>query len=333
MSSGPSQHELGIEYGAVVIGRNEGERLKRCLRSLSSAAVVIYVDSGSTDESVQHAREKGINVVELDLHYPFTAARARNVGFRHLRQIAAQIAYVQFVDGDCEVRPQWPLCALRFLEANENVAVVCGRTRERHPEHSVYNWLCDREWDGPVGEVAACGGIAMMRVGAVEAVGGYRDSMIAGEEPELCFRLRAARWRIWRLPDEMTLHDAAMVRFSQWWRRTMRGGYAFAEGSYLHGQAPERHWVWEARRAWIWGVWLPLICLAAGVAIGSYAWLLSLVYPFQVIRQVIRNSGSISDRTTLALFQVLARFPEAWGQIKFTRDRLFGREGRLIEYR
>ena len=112
----------------------------------------------------------------------------------------------------------------------------------------------------------------MMRVNAFEAVDGFRDDLIAGEEPELCVRLRAAGWRIFRLDHPMTLHDAAMTRFGQWWRRIQRSGYAFAQGVYLHGASPERYRVWEARRAWLWAVWLPLGCLLAGLVFGPWGW-------------------------------------------------------------
>src|SRR6185437_6636133 len=138
--------------------------------------------------------------------------------------------------------------AKSFLETHSNVGAVCGRRRERFPDRSIYNWLCDREWEGPAGEVRACGGDVMIRSSALKAVGGYRDDVIAGEEPELCVRLRTAGWSIWRLDTEMTLHDAAMMRFNQWWRRTLRAGYAFAQGAYLHGAPPERHFVWEMHR-------------------------------------------------------------------------------------
>jgi GT2 family glycosyltransferase len=321
------------EFGAVVIGRNEGERLKRCLTSLAGAACVVYVDSGSSDGSVQHARRVAVDVVELDTSIPFTAARARNAGFRRLRDKTPDLRYVQFVDGDCEVRPDWPHRALAFLEAHSDVAVVCGRRRERYPERSVYNWLCDQEWNGPTGEVRACGGDAMMRVVAVEAVGGYRDDMIAGEEPELCLRLRRARWRVWRSPDEMTLHDAAMTRFGQWWRRAVRAGYAFAQGAYLHGASPERQWVWESGRAWLWGVWLPLACLAVSVALFPWGLVAWLAFPLQMLRQTARNPGPLGDRALLAFFQVMARFPEGLGQLNFLRDRLFGTHAQLIEYK
>ncbi|MEM9139196.1 MAG: glycosyltransferase, partial [Pseudomonadota bacterium] len=208
-----------VAVGAVIIGRNEGARLIRCLASVGSAACMVYVDSGSTDGSVQAAREAGAEVVELDMDMPFTAARARNAGLARLREIGA-FDYVQFIDGDCELQPGWIALALAFLEEHPDVAVACGRRRERFPEASVYNRLCDHEWDTPVGEAKACGGDALMRMTALAAVGGYRDDLIAGEEPELCVRLRAAGWRVWRLDAEMTLHDADMHRFGQWWRRT-----------------------------------------------------------------------------------------------------------------
>jgi glycosyltransferase involved in cell wall biosynthesis len=317
---------------AVVIGRNEGERLKRCLESLSNA-VVVYVDSGSTDGSTQWARENGAELIELDMSVPFTAARARNVGFRRLLKIAPNLHYVQFVDGDCELIDGWIQAAMTFLERHPDVGAVCGRRRERLPGRSIYNWLCDREWEGPTGEVRACGGDVMIRSNALEAVGGYRDDMIAGEEPELCVRLRAAGWRVWRLDTDMTLHDAAMTRFAQWWLRAIRGGYSYAQGAYLHGAPPERHFVWESNRAWIWGIWLPLGCLAAGLIFTPWGWAAWSIYPLQVLRQTIRNRGPMRQRATLALFQTLARFPEALGQIKFMRDRLFGRRARLIEYK
>jgi len=207
-------------YGVVVIGRNEGPRLVHCLKSvIGTAAAVIYVDSGSTDNSVSAATDLGADVVQLDPTMPFTAARARNAGFRRLIESHPRVEYVQFVDGDCEVMLGWLMAAQHELAVSSKTAVVCGRRRERYPERSVYNRLCDMEWDTLVGEADACGGDALIRTAAFRQVGGYDDKLIAGEEPELCSRLRAAGWRVVRLPAEMTLHDAAMTRFGQWWRR------------------------------------------------------------------------------------------------------------------
>ena len=320
-------------FGIVAIGRNEGERLQRCLRSLPRDAPMVYVDSGSTDGSDLWARDFGAELVRLDLATPFTAARARNAGFQRIIELMPNVRFVQFIDGDCELLPDWPAAAFDFFEQNDDVAAVFGRRRERYPDHSVYNQLCDWEWDGPPGEARACGGDVMLRTAAMQAVGGYRDNLIAGEEPELCVRLRAAGWRIFRLPVEMSLHDAAMTRFSQWWQRARRSGYAFAEGAHLHGAPPERHWVWESRRAWLWGVWLPLLCLVAGLVAAPWGFASFLVYPAQLLRQAVRGGGDLRERITKSFFQLVGRFAEAAGQIQFWRDRLLGRAATLIEYK
>ena len=321
------------QLGVVAIGRNEGERLRRCLLSvLPSAAAVVYVDSGSTDGSAQMARDLGATVVDLDMSLPFTAARARNEGFRRLRRAAA-LDYVQFVDGDCEVVQGWLPRAKSFLDDHADVAAVCGRRRERHPERSIYNLLCDLEWDTPVGEARACGGDVLMRAGAVEQVGGYRDNLIAGEEPELCVRLRAAGWKVWRLDAEMTLHDAAMTRFGQWWSRATRAGFAFAEGARLHGKPPERHWVRESRSAWLWGFVLPVAILLSVAVWGPGALWLALIYPMQVVRLSLRGGAPTRARAVRAFFLVLGKFAEAWGQLRYTWRELRGGPARLIEYK
>ena len=322
-----------MTLGVVVIGRNEGGRLRRCLLSVASCDVRVYVDSGSTDGSVEAARASGAEVVELDLSRPFTAARARNAGFKHLRAVMPAATLVQFVDGDCEVVEGWLAAASAFLERRPDVAVVCGRRRERHPQTSLYNRLCDIEWNTPVGEAKACGGDAMMRADAFLQAGGFREALIAGEEPELCVRLRAGGWRVWRIDAEMTLHDAAMTRFSQWWRRSTRAGFAFAEGASLHGAPPERHWVRETRSARVWGMGIPLLVVVAWLAIGSAAaWLLA-IYPAQVVRLAVKGGEPLSQRALRAAFLVLGKFPEAWGQLKFWLLHAAGRRARLIEYK
>ena len=207
-------------FGVVVIGRNEGQRLITCLRSVSAAAAVVYVDSNSTDGSVQAARELGADVVELDLSIPFTAARARNAGFARLLTILPDLHLRSVRGRRLRACPGWLEAAAAFLDRQADAAAVCGRLRERYPDRSVYNWLCDREWDRPTGEVRAFAGNVMIRAEALKGVGGYREDVIAAEEDELCVRLRQANWRIWRLADEMALHDAAMLHFGQWWRRT-----------------------------------------------------------------------------------------------------------------
>ena len=335
--AGKPQHDEGnqaSETGVVVIGRNEGSRLRDCLESLrDSGDTVVYVDSGSSDGSVELATRMGASVVALDAARPFSAARARNEGMQRLGGVAPAVRWVQFVDGDCQMREGWIPAARRFLEAHPDVAAVCGRLRERFPERSVYNLLCDIEWSTPVGEARACGGIAMFRVEAFRQVDGFRETLVAGEEPELCVRLRARGWRIWRLDAEMALHDAAMTRFGQWWRRNVRAGFAYAEGVRLHGAPPERHWVREWRSAWFWGAVLPL-AIGLGAALFGPAALWALgVYPLQVLRLRWRLRGLERGRWARAFFLVAGKFPEALGQARSWLLHRRRQQAMLIEYK
>jgi len=168
------------DVGAVVIGRNEGERLVRALASLRALNVpIVCVDSGSSDESVAVARAAGVEVVALDAGRPFSAGRARNEGFARLRQLHAELRYVQFVDGDCELSAGWIGQAVQFLEGRADVGIVAGRLIERARNASVYNTLCALEWERPIGEISACGGIFMARAAAFADAGGFDETVAA----------------------------------------------------------------------------------------------------------------------------------------------------------
>ncbi len=321
--------------GVVAIGRNEGERLQRCLESIRGLAqAIVYVDSGSNDGSVELSRSLTSAVVELDLKLPFTAARARNEGFRKLLELQPGVEYIFFVDGDCEVVSGWLRKAATFLTEHRDVAVAWGLRRERYPEKSIYNMLCEIEWeDYPLGETKFCGGDALIRVEALRKVNGYRPDLICGEEPELCVRLRQAGWRIWHLNEPMTVHDAAMLHFSQWWKRMLRGGYGFAQAMALHGEPPERHGVLESRRAWVWGAGLPALTLILYLTVARWSLLLLLAYPFQVIRLSRQGKRSASQNWSRAIALVVSKFPEVLGQMKYMIDRYRGVQSRLIEYK
>jgi GT2 family glycosyltransferase len=334
MRRAPDEPAIDAGLGIVVIGRNEGERLQRCIASTAgSGARLVYVDSGSTDGSVERVRAAGHDVVELDRAVPFTAARARNAGAARLRAVEPDLQFVQFVDGDCELCPGWLGAARAFVARRPDVVAVAGRLRERHPDASIYNRLCDLEWDMPAGEARACGGIAMLRLDAFAAAGGFREGLIAGEEPELCVRLRAAGGKIWRVADDMAWHDAAMTRFPQWWRRTRRAGHAYAEGAALHGAPPERHYVAERRRALLWGLALPLLAVAGALLHWSLA-LLLLAYPLQIARLWVRHRRERGAAPLArAFFLVLGRFPEALGVLGFWLRRWRAGPTHLIEYK
>ena len=324
--------------GAVVIGRNEGERLQQCLNSLvNELDHIIYVDSGSTDSSVELAQSLGVTVVSLDMTQPFTAARARNAGLAVLLENYPypSIDYVQFVDGDCEVQSGWITKAKDFLDSHPDFAAVCGRRRERYPHASIYNQLCDIEWDTPIEEAKACGGDALFRLTALQAVDGYREVLIAGEEPEMCYRMRQVGWKIMRLDAEMTLHDAAMTRFGQWWKRNVRAGHAYAESYALHGHEPEKFRKKETRSIVVWAVLIPLVIILLTIIEDDFI-SLWLIYPFQIIRLAFQYKSKL-DSFYLGLIyatsNVVSKWPQFTGIVAFLKNYAHGKQGGLIEYK
>ncbi|MEM7065371.1 MAG: glycosyltransferase [Cyanobacteria bacterium P01_B01_bin.77] len=328
------------QLGFVVIGRNEGDRLVRCLKSLRTqcpeTAPIVYVDSGSTDGSVEFAKSVGADVVSLDLSKPFTMARGRNTGWKYLQQTYSEIKYIQFLDGDCELIPGWLDHAFQSIESDESCAIVCGRRRERFPEGSVYNLLAEMEWNTPIGEANACGGDALIRMAAISEVDGYNPSMICGEEPEMCIRLRHRGWKIQRIAADMTKHDLSMHHFGQWWKRTTRAGWSIAEGFSMHGKTEERYMVREYRSGWIWGGLIPILAIAlAGVTKGISLSLL-LAYPYlgyRIYRYRLDYGDSARESRIYALFCTISKFPQLVGQTKYWLNQITKQPAQLIEYK
>jgi len=328
----------GQNVAIVAIGRNEGERLKSCLRSVANRArTVVYVDSGSVDGSPQYAASMNCHVVELDPSQPFSAARARNEGFACLMEHAPDVPFVQFVDGDCDLVEGWLEHGVSALTERPDVGIVCGHVRELYPEATVYNKLCDLGWLQTPGEVLSSGGRFMIRAEVFRAVGGFRPEIIAAEDDEFCVRVRRYGCKILYLDAEMARHDIAMTRFGEWWRRTKRTGHAFAQVAALYGRSEERYFVRDCRRIWIWGLILPVlaICLAP-FTYGFSLLVLFFAYALQFARIYTRGrkrGWQTGDALIYSLFSVLFRFPALLGLLEYHWRHLRGHAFTIIEYK
>ncbi len=319
--------------GVVAIGRNEGERLKRCLRSVVGEDVpAVYVDSGSSDDSVAFADKMGVPIVDLDMSIPFTAARARNAGYEKLVSLHPELDYVQFVDGDCEVVRGWLAEAAATLQSDEKLGVVTGWRSEIKPDETVYNAICHDEWRAPAGPIEACGGDMMVRRAAYDQIGGFNDTVIAAEDDEFCIRIGAAGWKLLRLPREMTRHDAAIYRFGQWWKRAVRAGHGFAQVGDMHNSyfsAPRRRVLFYAVVLPLFSivgllVWWPLVTVAALIYLASFA---------KTTMSLIRAGKTVGPAMHHALFMVLSKFPNLIGFIQYYQRKRRGSEMRIIEYK
>ncbi|TCD06998.1 glycosyltransferase family 2 protein [Erythrobacteraceae bacterium CFH 75059] len=328
--------------GIVIIGRNEGERLEACLRSVAGQGAAVYVDSGSTDGSVALARSLGVAVVELDTDVPFTAARARNAGLARLLRDHPEAEFVQMVDGDCAVHPEWLSTAIADMADDPRRAVVFGRRRERDPGRNAYHRAIDDEWSVPAGPASACGGDALFRVAALREVGGYNDALIAGEEPEMCLRLRARGWRVWSNGAEMTAHDVAMTHLRQWWHRARRTGFGIAALIALHGKDADRSWMRLQQSALLWSslmlLAIPGLVLSL-VGTGAPLRLLALAPALAVAAQVVRLARSKAAAmgwrggAQWALLIMIAKLAQARGWLQHRVQQRRGTRATLIEYK
>lgn len=327
------------QVAAVVIGRNEGELLKLSLRSVRDAQLAsVYVDSGSSDGSTAIARDLGIPTVELDPSRPLSAARGRNEGLDEALRRWPSISYVMFLDGDCELNPDFSSAAVSTLEQHADCAIVTGHLSERHPEASVYNRLCAIEWRSPPGRIeymSGLGGIMMARVSALQEVSGFNEQAIAGEEPDLGVRLGLAGYSIIKIDCPMATHDAQISRFGQWWKRAVRGGHALAHRYARHGRTKFQDGRRELRSTLFWGFALPLVILVLVWPTRGLSLLLLSGYPllgWRVYRHYLRSGLSPSDSWLAARFILYGKFAEFVGVLRYCVNRLRG-QFHIIEYR
>lgn len=323
----------------IIIGRNEGARLEPSLRSVRDVGLpLIYVDSGSSDGSVDIARRLDVPVHELDPGRPFSAARARNEGLDQALCRWPEIENVLFLDGDCVLCAQFPAAAVATLELHKDCIIVTGHLTERNPEASRYNRLCAIEWRGPAGRMEnmnGLGGIMVVRVSGFRDVGGFNENAIAGEEPDLGVRLVLAGYSLIKIDEPMATHDAQILTFGQWWKRAVRGGHAVAHRYALHGRTRLRDGRRQLLSALFWGFALPVAILVLLWPTRGLSLFLCAGYGviyWRVFRYYRRSGVAGPDARLAAEFNIYSRFAHFLGVLRYCANRLRGRF-HLIEYK
>jgi glycosyltransferase involved in cell wall biosynthesis len=330
---------MSENFGIIIIGRNEGERLRLCFESISNVACTkIYVDSGSTDHSLAIAKDYAIEAIELSPTFPFSAARARNEGFERLLQLNPNVAFVQFIDGDCTLLPRWLETATDALSKFPERAAVIGHLIERNIEASPYNKLCALEWRSSLGDLTnygALGGISMMRTDIFSKLGGFNPDVIAGEDSELGVRMGLAGYKITKLDQPMATHDANITQFGQWWKRAVRAGHAIGQRSFLNGKTTQKDCVRERNSTLFWGAALPILILLGWIPTQGYSFILLSAYfllAYRVIKFRLLQGDNLSDAWLYAKYLLLSKFANAIGLVKFYLNKLSERY-EIIEYK
>jgi glycosyltransferase involved in cell wall biosynthesis len=323
----------------VVIGRNEGSRLAECLESIGQVrgvAVneVIYVDSASTDGSPQLASQHGATVIVVHPERP-TAAIGRNAGWR-----SATSDLVLFLDGDTVLHPDFALAAWNALSRDSSIAAVWGHRREIHTETSLYNRVLDLDWIYPPGLAEFCGGDVLVRRKVLLDVGGFDERLIAGEEPELCRRIRARGHGILHIDFPMTGHDLQITHWSQYWKRATRAGHAYAEVSERFRSSKDPFWASDRKRNLMRGsFWLIslAVVLAGSVFFGVLPVALWLVLLLLVsVRSAWKARWKRASPGVLLLYGFhshVQQVPIFVGQLQYELSKRQNRKPKLIEYK
>jgi glycosyltransferase involved in cell wall biosynthesis len=322
----------------VVIGRNEGGRLAKCLDSVGQVRNVVvkeivYVDSASSDDSPHLAAQHGATVIVVNPERP-TAAIGRNAGWRH-----ADSDLVLFLDGDTVLHEDFPREACDALLHDPAVAAVWGHRREIHPEASIFNRILDLDWVYRPGLTEFCGGDVLMRRKALLETGGFDEGLIAGEEPELCRRMRARGYMILHIDAPMTGHDLQIVRWSQYWKRATRAGHAYAEVSDRYRASADPAWTFERNGNWIRGTFWPftlIVAILAGVRFGFLPFALwgALLLALS-LRSAWKARWKKSHPSILLVYGIhshLQHIPILIGQLQYELNKRRGKTQKLIEY-
>lgn len=335
-----SRNEGRLLVSVVVIGRNEGERLRRCLTSVFAMdrpdfdAEVIYVDSGSVDGSTALAESMGARTIMLKPERP-SAALGRNAGWR-----AATGDIVLFLDGDTVLHPRFVADSLKDF-ADPGIAVIWGHRRELYPERSIYIRFLDLDWIYAPGLTPYCGGDALFRREVLAKVDGFDETLIAGEEPELCRRIAALGHSILHVDRPMTGHDLAIHHWSQYWRRSTRAGHAFAEVSERFRGSDQSFWTEESRRNRNRA--LVLCGMAAAGLLGSIilrsvwpAAFVLAIFALLAFRSAWKARWKSKDAVALVSYGIhshLQQIPIFVGQLHYWRNHRKGKRAMLVEYK
>jgi len=232
-----------IAISIIVIGLNSAKTLESCLLSIKNMDVpeeailknIIYVDGGSTDRSAQIAKAvDGVKIIELSSEKA-TPGKQRNIGWR-----AAEGEWINFFDSDTEVDKNWLREAINNID--NGIGAIFGQRKEKYPNKNWFHFIADLEWVKPVSDAKYFGGDVMIRRNVLEESGGYDESLIAGEDPELSARIRSMGYSIKGLDKIMCYHDINMDNFKQYFKRSARSGYGYASAGLKMLKNNENAW-------------------------------------------------------------------------------------------
>lgn len=245
------------QIDVVVIGLNVQQFLSHSLQSVIDSNYpkdklnILYVDSSSSDNSVDIANNfKEVKTLFLGDTSP-SSAKARNMGF-----VYGNAEYVQFLDADSCLKKNWLKLAVNTIQ-QKDIGAVLGILQERYPQKNIFHKIAAMEWNiskglngfsNATGLTSSFGGNVLVRRSAVKNAGLYNTKLLAGEDPELSYRMRRVGWKIIKINTIMASHDIATDNWNQYLKRAMRSGWAYFSISRMYMKSKEKFYLREVFR-------------------------------------------------------------------------------------
>lgn len=218
---------------------NEEAKIARAIESALAAAKgfpssieIVVADSLSTDRTVEIAARYPVRVVQFTRVEDRGCGAGVQLGYQH-----SCGEYIYLLDGDMELVPGFLAEAYRVMQSDSRLAGVAGLLEDTRVNNAFDRIRVANRAAARPGELDWLDGGGLYRRTAIDAVGGYaaNRNLKAYEEAELGLRLRAAGWKLLRLPlpgVRHTGHDAGtLVLLARHWRsrRAMAAGVLLRE--------------------------------------------------------------------------------------------------------
>jgi len=259
-----------MKLSILIKALNEEALISNCLEAAlvevqKVGGEVILVDSLSTDRTIEIAKRYPVRIIQFIRKEDCGCASAVQLGYQY-----AHGEYLYVLDGDMELQPDFLSLALDYLESNPDVAGVAGKLLDTHIKTADDKRRASKATaQQQIMEVPDLGGGGLYRRKAIESVGYLAHRWLpAREEAELGARLRAAGWRLIRLPEIAVLHTGHSESNFQMLCRLWRNRRMHAYGMCLRTAFRKPWWWLSVRRAWFVFA-APALHVTAGMLAGG----------------------------------------------------------------
>jgi glycosyltransferase involved in cell wall biosynthesis len=234
---------MSAKVSIVIKALNEQANIERTLRSAIAAATavggeVILADSFSTDGTVEIAKKFPVKIVQLNNPNERCCGIGAQLGYQY-----AQGEYVYVLDADMEIEIEFLRHALNLMVSDSQLAGIGGILQEMHLENLEFQARAQRApADMQAGEVNHISGGGLYRRSAIDEISYLTNrNLHSYEEFELGIRLRAAGWRLVRLPTISVKHYGYTMPAYKLLRRRWASRYSQGLGELIRASFGKAH--------------------------------------------------------------------------------------------